>query len=117
MPEPHKGRNKLLKYLRYEFPHSKSFIDPGSGETFTKIQIKEAIKKLIKTDPGHHRILYYWYNSRMSRLQIAAAAEMDSSTVKRKMDASADIILMHLLHSDLLPEEPLDLCPWEDDDE
>lgn len=115
MPAPNPNRNHILKYLRYEFPHSKPLSDPGSGKIFTVQEVKAALLSLAKSDPGYHRILYLWYNGRSSRLQIAAAAGMDSSTVKRRMDASVDIILMYLLHPDLTPEDPVKFFGWDDD--
>jgi len=94
MPKPHPIRDKFLKYLRSDMAHDKLWVD-ASG-VYTSNEVRDAVKRISRTDPLLHRIIDYYIRTRMPRMRIAEAVHYDSSTVKRKLDDAVDIVLQQL---------------------
>lgn len=89
MARSHPGLKLLTNYLRTEFPWKKDYvcITEEMNITFTYDQVKEALVKLKITDPSLHRLLCYRYMTNRSRSDIAQSLYMDSSTLKRQLEA------------------------------
>lgn len=94
MPKPNPIRDKFLKYLRGNLAHDMPWYDV-SGIYFAR-DVRVAVKQVAHTDPMLYRILHAYITTRNSRMEIARAVSFDSSTVKRKLDEAADIVLQNL---------------------
>lgn len=101
MPKPHPVRDKFLKYLKGPMAHDTPWVDV-SGIYFAA-EVRKAIKKIAETDPLLHQIVDQYVRTRKPRMQIANSVSYDSSTVKRKLDEAADLIL-HNLKMDVADE-------------
>ena len=83
MARAHIGIDSLTKYLKTGFPWKESWECEKLEMTFTYEEVKEALRRLKRTDPRLHRLLEYRWMSHRSRSAIANALYMDSSTLKR----------------------------------
>jgi hypothetical protein len=59
-------------------------------------EVRAAIKKIAATDPILHQIIDQYVRTRKARMQIAQSVSYDSSTVKRKLDEAADLVMHNL---------------------
>lgn len=94
MPKPHPTRDKFLKYLRGPLAHDNPWVDVSGVYLATEVRV--AIKKLEASDPVLYKILNIYICTRNGRMEIAQKVDYDSSTVKRKLDQAADLVLQKL---------------------
>jgi len=99
MAKPHPGYEALSKYLGTGFAW-KLPLDDLAGETYSYEEVKEALRRLMRTDPQLHSLLAYKWLTNRSRNDIASAVHMDSSTVKRLWNKALDILMNHLRHGE-----------------
>ena len=111
MAKSHPGLKLLTNYLRNEFPWKKDYKcrTEEIDRVFTYKQVKEAMRKLKRTDPKLHRLLAYRYMTNRSRSAIAQSMFMDSSTLKRSWDKAMMILQNWLMHG--TPENEQDVPP------
>lgn len=83
MAKSHPGIEALTRYLRTDFPWKKDWECEVLNTTFKYEEVKEALRRLKKTDPRLHRFLEYRWMTNRSRSAIANALYLDSSTLKR----------------------------------
>jgi len=98
--------DSAYRYLKDKFALREDFICEPLNQTFTYGEVKEALRKLSKTDPQLHRMLSYRWMTNRSRFVIASILYMDSSTLKRRWDRGIIIFLGWLQHGDLVEELP-----------
>lgn len=101
MPAPNPRRDRVLKYLRHDFPH-KATLRVDSDE-YDYDQVKEAVYKLKDNDPDLLRVLCYHLYTHLPRVRIAEEVGFDPSTVKRKLNKAVDAIMQRLVHYDFPP--------------
>jgi hypothetical protein len=113
----HSGLDSLTKYLKTRFPWKEEWYCERLEATFTYEEVKEALKRLKKTDPKLHRLLEYRWLSHRSRSAIANSLYMDSSTLKRSWDKAMNTIvnwLNHGIREDLVEElDAIDLLQYD----
>ena len=122
MAKAHRGLDSMTKYLRHSFAWKEDLdLTEVIGMKFTYQEVKDALKKLKKTDPKLHRLLEYRYMTSRSRSAIANSLYMDSSTLKRSWDKAMNILINWLAHSRpeeegeslLEPLDQIDLVLWD----
>lgn len=102
MPGPHPARDAVLKHLRQSFP-LKLDLDMGYA-VYSHDQVHAAYEHAVEVmttqvkeyGPDYLRVLRLYMFTPLSRTIIADMLDFDQSTVKRKEDAAADLILGHL---------------------
>lgn len=104
MPAPNPRRDLVLKYLKHSFPHGTDFTAPD-GTVYEYATVKKAVYSLRDNGPELLKILIYHMTTPLSRTRIAEEVGYDPSTIKRKLDIAADLIMQRLAHSDLPPED------------
>lgn len=95
-----KGLRDLYEYLKNDFQWKKDYHCEYNNIniSFTYSEVKEALRKLKKTDPKLHRILQYRILTNRSRQEISLSLFIDSSTLKRSWDKAIKIIQNWLMH-------------------
>lgn len=104
MPSPDPRRDLLLKYLRNDFPYQRNFED-WNKKTYDYTEVKDAVYSLKDNNPEINRILTYHLYTRLPRTRIAEEVGFDPSTVKRKLDQAADLVMQRLAHEDFPPRD------------
>lgn len=101
MPAPNPKRDKVLKYLKSGFPHKD---DLKLGEQLYPYEkMYAAVYSLRDCNPELLRILNYYMFQALSRTRIADEVGFDASTIKRKLDIAADLIMQRVHHGDFPP--------------
>lgn len=99
MPGPNKIRDKVLKHLRLSYPYQLD-LDMGDGNVYPYADVKAALAVLQDNGSDYVRVLRLYMFTPLSRTMIADMLDFDPSTVKRKLDRSADMIMQYLNHFD-----------------
>lgn len=117
MATAHTGLDSLSKYLRSGFAWKEEWVCEKLGMVFTYPEVKEALRRLKRTDPKLHRLLEYRWLSNRTRSEIANALYMDGSTLKRTWDKAMHIVvnwLVHGIQDDLVEElQSLDIMEYD----
>ena len=103
MPKPDANRDRTLKYLRSEFPHKADLV--LGGRTYPYEDVRHALYSIKDTDPQLLKIFNYYAFSALSRTRIADEVGFDASTIKRRLNIVADLVMQKLNHSDLFPAD------------
>ena len=125
MPKPHPGRKSFLDYLKNEFPWEKDwdardiFVKDGKSKNpnkksedyiFSYIEVKEALKRLARTDPTLYKYLNYWWLTHRTLSEISRGLDCDPSTFKRNSQKGVHTVINYLINEDVTLElESLDL--------
>lgn len=104
LPAPHPIRHILLRYLRHEYPVGED-LKLSEHEVYAYTFVKQVINSLKDCDPDKLQVLTYYITTTLPRTQIADAMDMDSSTVKRLLNKTLDVVLNRLRHSEFIPED------------
>lgn len=99
--KPHPGRNSLINYLKKGFPWKEDWEAESIGHTFTHSEVKEALKRLMITDPKLYRLLSYRWQTNRARSSIASHVYLDPSTLKRNWDVAINILANYLINKDV----------------
>jgi hypothetical protein len=102
MPSPNPRRDLLLKYLRHSFPYELDFKD-WEGVVHPYQKVKDALYSIRDNNPEIVRIMTYHLYTRLPRTRVAEEVGYDPSTVKRKLDQGADLVMQRLSHEDFPP--------------
>jgi hypothetical protein len=111
MPAPNPKRDKVLKYLRQSFPY-KETLTLWDGSSYPYDKVREAVDNLKHNGPEFLRILNYYLFTPLSRTRIADEVGFDASTVKRRLDIAADMIVQYLQHESVAPENLFEIYDY-----
>lgn len=96
MPAPDPIRDSVLKYLRFRYPYGEQLL-LRDGRCYAYEDVKAAVSKLAADLPDDFmRVLVCFAWEPWERVTISAEVDFDSSTVKRKLDMIADMLMEHL---------------------
>jgi nucleoid DNA-binding protein len=101
---PNIVRSSFLQYLRTHFVYGLPWKHPVTGTEFDKDQVVQRLKEYSSLDPSGYKVLWYIWTTQKSRVFIADALSLSTSTVKRRQNKAADTVLLMLLLPELKPE-------------
>lgn len=101
--QPHSGRQKLLNYIKKEYPWKHPFIyiykedNKLLSHEFSWQQVEKARKWAQSINPENYRIMMHLATTERTRQAIADALYLDMTTIKRRADKCLNQIMHYLI--------------------
>lgn len=102
--------NSLYFYLRkYYYYEGNDWINPTSGEVFSKSDIKKALDIIKGLNPLGYKVLWSLYTTGGTKSSISRRHQMSLGRYKILAERTIDTLVLIVHHPELVPDEPVAL--------
>lgn len=98
---PHVVRSHFQNYLKTEFMYELAWTHPVSKVVYAHADIKKTITTYKFISPQNYKALWALWTSSTNREALASLFSYSASTIKRRWDEGADMVLFMLIWPEL----------------